>query len=171
MNELGKRGPQPKPTVLKVLEGNPGKRKLNQSEPTPPKAMSVPRPPKRLLPAARAEWKRLAPMLVTLGVVTEADWPAFTELCQCYAYYLAVDERITQEGSAGAYKTQTTDSGYEMKHPLLSIRQQHLDAWRRALADFGLTPASRSHIIGIESANRREPSDPMERVLRGSHAL
>lgn len=28
-------GRKPKPTALKILEGNPGKRKLNAKEPTP----------------------------------------------------------------------------------------------------------------------------------------
>jgi hypothetical protein len=32
---MGKRGPSPKPTSLKVLQGNPGKRKINKSEPKP----------------------------------------------------------------------------------------------------------------------------------------
>ena len=35
-------GRKPKPTVLKKLEGNPGKRKLNTKEPVPAKGMSDP---------------------------------------------------------------------------------------------------------------------------------
>ncbi len=34
-------GRKPKPTVLKKLEGNPGKRKLNTKEPVPAKGMPV----------------------------------------------------------------------------------------------------------------------------------
>jgi phage terminase small subunit len=30
---MGLRGPAPKPTAIKRLEGNPGKRKLNEMEP------------------------------------------------------------------------------------------------------------------------------------------
>ncbi len=32
---MGQRGPAPKPTALRILEGNPGKRPLNASEPRP----------------------------------------------------------------------------------------------------------------------------------------
>ena len=34
---MATRGRKPKPTALKVLEGNPGKRPLNENEPIPPK--------------------------------------------------------------------------------------------------------------------------------------
>ena len=34
-------GRKPKPTALKKLEGNPGKRKLNMKEPVPAKGMPV----------------------------------------------------------------------------------------------------------------------------------
>lgn len=165
---MGKRGPQPKPTALKILEGNPGKRRLNEAEPVPPPAVKVRTPPRRLLPEAKREWKRLAQALVEMGVLTEVDWAAFAEMCQCYAYYLAADAEITKGGGAGAYMMQVTENGYASKHPLLSIRQQHLDAWRRALQDFGLTPASRSRIISGE-ATIAKAADPMERILGGGH--
>ena len=45
---MGKRGPAPKPTALKVLQGNPGKRKLNDSEPTFEKTDEILKPPSYL---------------------------------------------------------------------------------------------------------------------------
>ena len=54
-------GRKPKPTALKKLEGNPGKRKLNAKEPVPAKGM--PDCPKWLLPEAKEEWKRLCQKL------------------------------------------------------------------------------------------------------------
>ena len=42
-------GRKPKPTAIKELEGNPGKRKLNKKEPKPEKGMPV--CPEWLLPA------------------------------------------------------------------------------------------------------------------------
>ena len=50
-------GRKPKPTALKKLEGNPGKRKLNTKEPVPVKGMTD--CPKWLLPEAKEEWNRL----------------------------------------------------------------------------------------------------------------
>ena len=46
-------GRKPKPTAIKKLEGNPGKRKLNKNEPVPAKGM--PECPDWLLPEAKAD--------------------------------------------------------------------------------------------------------------------
>ena len=69
-------GRKPKPTALKKLEGNPGKRKLNTKEPMPGKGM--PDCPKWLLPEAKKEWERLCVKLSEIGVLTEIDMAAFT---------------------------------------------------------------------------------------------
>jgi phage terminase small subunit len=51
------RGRRPKPTRLKLLTGNPGKRPLNETEPRPEAA--IPECPVVLGPVARQEWDRL----------------------------------------------------------------------------------------------------------------
>ena len=71
-------GRKPKPTALKKLEGNPGKRKLNTKEPIPAKGM--PNCPEWLLPEAKKEWERLADLMNQIGVLTEVDMAAFAEL-------------------------------------------------------------------------------------------
>ena len=67
-------GRKPKPTALKKLEGNPGKRKLNTKEPIPAKGM--PNCPEWLLPEAKKEWERLADLMNQMGVLTEVDMAA-----------------------------------------------------------------------------------------------
>ena len=61
---MAKRGRKPKPTALKKLEGNPGKRPLNELEPMPQVTML--RCPNWLEPEAKKEWRRLAPVLIGL---------------------------------------------------------------------------------------------------------
>lgn len=67
-------GRKPKPTAVKKLEGNPGKRKLNTKEPVPAKGM--PDCPEWLLPEAKKEWERLADLMNQMGVLTEVDMAA-----------------------------------------------------------------------------------------------
>src|SRR4051812_21402132 len=62
------RGRKPKPTHLKLLDGNPGKRPLNAGEPKPERR--IPTCPAHLNPTAKAEWKRLARQMHVLGIVT-----------------------------------------------------------------------------------------------------
>ena len=57
-------GRKPKPTAMKELEGNPGKRKLNKKEPMPGKGM--PDCPKWLLPDAQEEWNLYRSFLILL---------------------------------------------------------------------------------------------------------
>mgnify|MGYP005786083515 CR=1 FL=1 len=67
-------GRKPKPTALKKLEGNLGKRKLNTKEPIPAKGM--PNCPEWLLPEAKEEWERLADLMKQMGVFMEVDMEA-----------------------------------------------------------------------------------------------
>ena len=71
---MGLRGPAPKPTTIKRLEGNPGKRKLNDGEPSP--RLGAPECPDHLDDVARKEWDRLTSILVAMKVLTEADYIA-----------------------------------------------------------------------------------------------
>lgn len=62
-----------KPTALKILEGNRGKRELSADEPKPPRG--IPKAPHWLRehPEAMKEWRREVKLLDEMGVMTLAD--------------------------------------------------------------------------------------------------
>ena len=62
-------GRKPKPTTVKKLEGNPGKRKLNTKEPVLAKGM--PACPDWLIPEAKKDWERLAKSVNQMDVLTD----------------------------------------------------------------------------------------------------
>ena len=154
------RGRKTKPTALKVLEGNPGKRPLNDREPVPPKATL--KCPAWLLPEAKKEWKRLAPALEAMGVLTMADLTAFEGYCQAYARWKEAEAFITQHGSIFQ-----TPSGYVQQVPQVSIAQQNLKIMQSFCSEFGLTPATRARIIAGTGSEDGASEDPMERLLKG----
>lgn len=80
---MGYRGPIPKPTVVEIAEGCPGKRAVNRREPQP--RVRIPKCPAHLDPRAREEWKRLVPILRRMRVLTEADGMVLANLCQSYS--------------------------------------------------------------------------------------
>jgi len=161
VSQLATRGRKPKPTALKLLEGNPGKRPLNESEPIPPKVDL--KCPMWLLPEAKKEWKRLASSLEAMGVLTMADLTAFAGYCQAYARWREAEEFITQHGSI--FKT---PSGYVQQIPQVSIAQQNLKIMQSFCTEFGLTPATRARIIASGGGSEDSLSeDPLERLLKG----
>jgi len=155
------RGRKPKPTTIKRLEGNPGKRPLNNNEPIPPKGEL--KCPSWLLPEAKKEWKRLAPTLEAMGVLTMADLTEFIGYCQAFARWKEAEDFITQHGSI--FKT---PSGYIQQVPQVSIAQQNLKIVQSFCADFGLNPATRSRLqISLPTDTKERSEDAMLTLLEG----
>ena len=156
---MATRGRKPKPTAIKVLEGNPGKRQLNTNEPR----LSQKKPPacpNWLEDEAKAEWKRLAKNLFELGLLTDLDVAAFASYCQAYARWKEAEEFITQHGSIVKTKT-----GYWQQIPQVSIAHSNQKIMMQAAAEFGLTPSARSRMIAGD--NKQAEIDEMEFLLAG----
>lgn len=137
---MGLRGAPPKPTVLKLLEGNRGRRPLNKREPQPEEFKST--PPQHLDEAARTEWKRLSSILKRMKVLTEADYIALGLLCQAYSTGVQAQTELTKTGLL--YRSK---SGYIQQNPLVSIVQSSMDTVTKLLREFGLTPSSRTRVV------------------------
>ena len=67
----GRSGRRPVPTRLKMLHGNPGKRRLNDREPQP--EARLPKPPEHLTDEAKKEWRRAGKLLLGMGLVSDLD--------------------------------------------------------------------------------------------------
>ena len=150
------RGRKPKPTAIKELEGNPGKRPLNKNEPKPDK--KAPRCPAWLEEEAKKEWKRTGTMLEQLGLLTEMDMAAFAGYCQAYARWKEAEEFITQHGTMIR-----TPNGYLQQVPQVSIAQTNLKIMLKFCEQFGLTPSARSRMTTGDEQQRE--TDPMELIL------
>lgn len=135
------RGRKPKPTALKVIEGNRGKRPLNQSEPKPGKGDKPPRCPIHLSKAAKSEWKRLARHLWELGLLTPADRAVFACYCQAWATWKAAEEAVKKEGF-----TITTTNGNVVQNPLVGVANKAQERLKAFAAELGLSPSARTRI-------------------------
>ena len=82
-------GPAPKPTALKLVQGNPGKRALNKSE---PKFGGTPKCPDWLTPDAKAEWKRVVKELSALDMLRGVDSSALAAYCQNYSRWKSAEQ-------------------------------------------------------------------------------
>jgi P27 family predicted phage terminase small subunit len=141
------RGRRPKPSRLKALTGNPGKRPLNANEPQP--EVTVPECPPELGPVARREWDRLSQELASLGLLTNLDRSALAAYCGAYALWAEATEAIQKYGTMVK-----SPSGYPIQSPYVAIANRQAEIMMRIASEFGFTPASRSRISTRPSANK-----------------
>lgn len=133
-------GPKPKPTTLKVLEGNPGKRKLNKNEPKP-KAPDSLTPPDELDTEGKRAWERLAKQLDGAGLFTAVDRDALILYCESWSKWIRATKRVRRDGMV--YKTST---GNLRINPILQVADEASKMMQKLMAGFGMTPADRTRI-------------------------
>ncbi len=146
-----------KPTVLKVLEGNPGKRPLPQNEPKPKSI--APKCPTHLDKIAKKEWRRVVKELEPLGLVTQIDMAALAAYCQAYSRWVQAEDMIRKHGMLVK-----SPNGYPMQSPYLAIANKAVEQMKAFMSEFGMTPASRTR---IEVKSSAEKEDSLEALLTG----
>ena len=157
---MARGGPPPKPTHLKLLEGNPGKQKLNLNEPKPrPVAPSC---PSWLTAAAKAEWKRLVPELDSLGLLSGLDRGVFAAYCQAWARWREAEELLEKHGLTYEYTNKAGEVN-TVNRPEVVTAHKYLLAMTRAAQEMGFSPASRSRV----RVDLQKEADDMERLLNG----
>lgn len=132
-----KSGPAPIPVELKILRGNPGKRKLSDK---PRARRSRPSMPAYLNEAERAAWREIVPELDRLGLLTKLDRMSLVALCESWAQMREAAASIKAEGVIiqGAKGMR--------KHPAWQIYREALQHYRNLAQSFGLTPADRARL-------------------------
>jgi len=140
---MGRRGPAPLPTSLKLLHGERRPQRLNLAEPTPRAGRPV--RPQDLSPAATAVWRRVlrdqAP-----GVIQRVDRDLLKCYCQAVAEY---DEAVMVYVRAGPLIRR---AGTFVPNPVHRIVRDLRDQIRFLGRELGLTPAARSGLQGERGA-------------------
>ncbi len=138
-------GRPPKPTALKKLAGNPGKRPLNESEPQPSGKLPA-MPTDRLDNTAQLAWIHLRAELEPLGLLTAADAYTFELLC----YHIGTARLAAAETRLEGITLQD-QYGRVYHNPADKVHSQHAKAYTRLMAEFGLSPSSRSRLSSLAS--------------------
>lgn len=144
---MGLRGPPPKPTALRKLDGNPSGRPLNPYEPKP-RILPSYEPPAELSQDGRRVWDALTKELVPLGLLTTIDLEPFYRYVKFVCEYREMDDKIK-----GVYVISIKDENgkvkYMMANPYVSMRNQLALQLSRLEAQFGMTPSARARMIGL----------------------
>ena len=121
---------------MKILQGTFDKSRSNPDEPRPDLVTGIPVSPRRLKGEARREWDRVAPELSRLGVLAVDELSVLATYCGLHAAIVA-GEKCGKLAPAGYY-----------------------GQYRGMVADFGLTPSSRSKVKSHKpQAKQNEWSD------------
>lgn len=99
----------------------------------------LPKPPAWLSKDAKAEWRRVAPILIDeRRTLTLADLPSFAAYCTAAGEIIEASKTIAREGMI--YQG---ESGPK-RHPAVAMRSDAMNRMRLLANELGLTPVSRS---------------------------
>ena len=144
---MSRTGRPPKPTRLKLIQGNPGKRAVNKDEPKPDLTTRV-RVPAHLSKVAKAEYRKTAKLLMSMGVLTEADHRMLELYAEQYAIWTMATAKLHDEDAPGELGEliEKLPSGYESPKGYLAIAERASKRLQSLLTEFGMSPVSRTRV-------------------------
>lgn len=152
-----------KPTKLKLLEGNPGKRPLPKDEFTPAPGCE---PPANLSKAEREQWDYYAPQLDNAGLLAKMDRGNLANFCRAQARIEEIADILNHPDTKMLISyTESAPNGTEkpiVKLNPLVIEQRLLIAQVKGMApEFGMTPRGR---VGL-SVGTTEKKSKLEGLI------
>jgi P27 family predicted phage terminase small subunit len=152
----------PKPTALKRLEGTWRPDRANPREPQPARLEVGARPPAWLRDKlARRYWRELVEILSPTGVLAVTDATALALLARTFAEWRRWV--VWLEENEPTYETGSDDRALWRARPEMTFLREAERQLITLLREFGLTPAARTRIAAVGSAE----ADPAEEFLRG----
>jgi P27 family predicted phage terminase small subunit len=160
------RGRKPKPTALRLHEGNPGKRPVNKNEPTPPPGR--PHVPTYLDRLGRAEWYRQVRDLYPIGLLSKIDKHLLGAYCAAYARWVHAEDLVAEEGMRVATvmrvnKDEVTLWAEYKANPMIKVAEEAMKTMLKFAAEMGITASSRSRL----SATPPESKNPERQQRAG----
>ena len=151
---MGKRGPPPTPTAIKLARGT--LKKTAKAEPQPP-ATGITMPG-HLGKVAKARWDVLLPLLGAVKVMTQADIEALARYCDTYEWWLATRAKLKKEGDTYPILNDKGEVKYIAQRPEVSIAHKLAVQLRQLEQDFGLNPSARTG-LHVEESKQEDEDD------------
>jgi P27 family predicted phage terminase small subunit len=155
---MGRRGPAPLPTALRVLRGETRPSQLNRTEPQP--TANLPERASDLDPRARAVWDRIIADFGHTGVIRRLDTDALRCYCEAVSRYEDAAKLLRTSGPL----IRGARGGDLVRNPLHQIVRDNADLMRSYARELGLTPAARAglHLDTTPKASARK----LDRYIR-----
>lgn len=142
---MARRGPKPEAAAVKEAKGNPSRRPIG-SDPAVADVQASVRvdAPDWLKAAGLDVWKRLAPRLIALKLLSTTDAETFGRYCTNFARWLKMQKRLDDMGEI--YEIETASGIVRRADPAFLIGDRLERQLVSAEAVFGLNPAERQRI-------------------------
>lgn len=131
---------KPIATAEKKLNGNPGKRKINDNEPQGKLLEKMPPAPMYLGEHAVEAWNRNGPVLIEMMLLTEADLELFATFCQAIHLMIVSSQDINTNGMTVMGQRGRT------RNPAIATFTAATTTIRSLASEFGMTPSSRTKL-------------------------
>jgi P27 family predicted phage terminase small subunit len=140
------KGRKPKPGAIKELHGTDRKDRQRGDEPKP--AAALPEAPTHLSVVARAEWDRIAPELLALGLLSKLDRAALAAYCTAWGRWVEAENIVREHGPI------INNNGQAALSPYLAVADRAMKQLREFLVEFGLSPSSRTRVAPTKSPGK-----------------
>jgi P27 family predicted phage terminase small subunit len=147
---LGRRGPAPTSTKVKLLRGETRPSRVNYYEPLP--SVDVPKMPPDMDAEAKVVWRRVLRDMAHTGVIRAADSDILRCYCEAVSRYTGAARLYSQTGPI------VKRDGNLVKNPFHQVARDNADEIRQFARELGLSPSARAglHI---------EPEHAMDSVI------
>ncbi len=156
---MGRRGPAPGPTRLKLLRGETRPSRVNYREPK--LAANLPAQPADLTPGAAAAWGRVVGELGPTGVLTALDGDVLRVYVEALDRYVGAATALAASGPL----IRGARGGELVRNPLHSIVRDNATLLVTLARELGTTPSARSGL----RAPQAEPGAKLAAFLRSGH--
>jgi P27 family predicted phage terminase small subunit len=153
---MGLRGPAPKPTTLRLLQGD-RKSRINEHEPVV--RDSHPEPPEGMADDVLDIWKYTLRELLYMKIAAAADRDSLVAYCEAVASH--------RKASAVLAKSPILVKGLHgglVRNPALQIQRDAAHTIRAFAQEFGLTPSARTRIQVEGRAGDGEQRNPFTAI-------
>ncbi|MGV3486910.1 MAG: phage terminase small subunit P27 family [Planctomycetaceae bacterium] len=168
---MGERGPLPKPTQRKILDGNPGKRPLPIDEPLPAALSEIPPPPDWLSPIGIQAWNYVAEELSEVNMLHRLDLATLELFSVSYSNWRAMVKAVKEVGYVKTFYDDEGNEKYSQPTVESSLMLKFGSEVNRLSKVLGIGPAHRVGLKTIEVGGREEFDNPVLAILHGDHPL
>lgn len=149
------RGRKPKPTWLKVVAGNPGRRPLNEDEPIPVGDLAD--APEWMTETQKVGW-RYAIEHAPLGLLKRLDRSVLVVWVVAEDLHRDAAEKVARFGSV----IKMPGTGIPVASPYVGVLNKQAALMMKAASEMGFTPVARSR-VKTENSGRRS-DNPFEEL-------